>query len=72
MGQLCIVKGLSGIDQQFIHYLHPLAILVLLSFNEFYYKILLQIVHVCESSSDTCNLFTIIYFNSINLPPSYL
>ena len=30
LGQLCFVKGLSGIDQQFIHYLHPLAILLIL------------------------------------------
>ena len=31
LGQLCLTKGLSGIDQQFIHYLHPFAILLLLS-----------------------------------------
>ena len=31
LGQLCFVKGLSGIDQQFIHYLHPLAILLMLA-----------------------------------------
>ena len=30
LGQLCVVKGLSGIDQQFIHYLHPFAILLVL------------------------------------------
>ena len=30
LGKLCLVKGLSGIDQLFIHYAHPLAILVLL------------------------------------------
>ena len=30
LGPLCFVKGLSGIDQQFIHYLHPLAVLLLL------------------------------------------
>jgi len=30
LGQLCFVKGLSGIDQQFIHYIHPLAILLIL------------------------------------------
>ena len=31
LGRLCFVKGLSGIDQQFIHYLHPLAILLMLA-----------------------------------------
>ena len=30
IGQLCVVKGLSGIDQQFIHYLHPFAVLLVL------------------------------------------
>ena len=30
LGQLCIVKGLSGIDQQFLHYVHPFAIISLL------------------------------------------
>ena len=30
LGELCFVKGLSGIDQQFIHYIHPLAVLVIL------------------------------------------
>ena len=31
LGRLCFVKGLSGIDQQFIHYLHPLAIILMLA-----------------------------------------
>ena len=26
LGQLCLYKGMSGIDQQFIHYIHPTAI----------------------------------------------
>ena len=26
MGQLCFIEGMSGIDQQFIHYMHPLVI----------------------------------------------
>ena len=30
LGSLCLVKGLSGIDQQFIHYVHPFAIALLL------------------------------------------
>ena len=30
LGQLCFVNGLSGIDQQFIHYMHPFAILLIL------------------------------------------
>ena len=30
LGMLCFVKGLRGIDQQFIHYVHPLAISSLL------------------------------------------
>ena len=25
LGMLCLVKGLKGIDQQFIHYVHPLG-----------------------------------------------
>ena len=29
-GQLCLVRGLSGIDQQFIHYTHALAVLSML------------------------------------------
>ena len=30
LGELCLSTGLSGIDQQFIHYIHPLAIIVIL------------------------------------------
>ena len=30
IGQLCVVKGLSAIDQQFIHYLHSFAVLLVL------------------------------------------
>ena len=30
LGQLCLAKGMSGIDQQFIHYVHPLAVTVIL------------------------------------------
>ena len=30
LGQLCFVKNLSGIDQHFIHYVHPLAVTVIL------------------------------------------
>ena len=29
-GQLCLVQGLSGIDQQFIHYTHAVAVLLML------------------------------------------
>ena len=29
LGRLCFVEGMSGIDQQFIHYLHPLAVLLI-------------------------------------------
>ena len=39
LGQLCLVKGLSGIDQQFIHYLHPFAVLLLLSLISFSTKL---------------------------------
>ena len=39
LGQFCLVKGLSGIDQQFIHYLHPFAILLLLSLISFSTKL---------------------------------
>ena len=30
LGELCVVTGLSGIDQQFIHYIHPLAVILIL------------------------------------------
>ena len=30
LGQLCLFKNTSGIDQQFIHYIHPLAVSVIL------------------------------------------
>ena len=30
LGQLCLVRNMSGIDQQFIHYIHPLVILLIL------------------------------------------
>ena len=26
LGHMCLVQGMSGIDQQFLHYLHPLAV----------------------------------------------
>ena len=29
--QLCLVQNMSGIDQQFIHYVHPLAVTIVLS-----------------------------------------
>ena len=31
LGQLCLVQNMSGIDQQFIHYVHPLAVTIILS-----------------------------------------
>ena len=30
LGQFCFIRHMSGIDQQFIHYLHPLAVLLIL------------------------------------------
>ena len=30
LGKLCLVKGISGNDQQFIHYIHPLALAFIL------------------------------------------
>ena len=30
LGELCLTTGMSGIDQQFIHYIHPSAVLFLL------------------------------------------
>ena len=30
LGKFCLVKGISGIDQQFIHYVHPLAVAFIL------------------------------------------
>jgi len=32
LGQLCFVKNMSGIDQQFIHYVHPLAVTITVGF----------------------------------------
>jgi len=29
LGQLCLVKNMSGIDQQVIHYVHPLAVMII-------------------------------------------
>ena len=31
LGQFCLVQGMSGIDQQLIHYIHPLAIVFILA-----------------------------------------
>ena len=30
LGQLCLVKGMSGIDQQFLHFVHPFAVSLIL------------------------------------------
>ena len=30
LGQLCLVRNMSGIDQQFIHYMHPLAVSIII------------------------------------------
>ena len=30
LGQLCLTTGMSGIDQQFIHYVHPAAIILII------------------------------------------
>ena len=30
LGELCLTTGMSGIDQQFIHYVHPLAVIMIL------------------------------------------
>ena len=30
LGQLCLARNMSGIDQQFIHYIHPVAIVLFL------------------------------------------
>ena len=30
LGRLCLVKNMSGIDQQFIHYVHPAVVLFIL------------------------------------------
>jgi len=30
LGQLCLVTNMSGIDQQFIHYVHPLAVAIII------------------------------------------
>ncbi|XP_065914553.1 putative leucine-rich repeat-containing protein DDB_G0281931 [Dysidea avara] len=28
LGQLCLVKSMTGIDQEFLHYVHPLAVII--------------------------------------------
>ena len=30
LGEICLTTGMSGIDQQFIHYIHPLAVVLIL------------------------------------------
>ena len=30
LGQLCLIKNMSGIDQQFIHYVHPVVVFLFL------------------------------------------
>ena len=30
LGELCLTTGMSGIDQQFIHYIHPLAVILVI------------------------------------------
>ena len=30
LGELCLISGMSGIDQQFIHYIHPTAVITIL------------------------------------------
>ena len=29
LGHFCLVQGMGGIDQQFVHYIHPLAVLLI-------------------------------------------
>ena len=31
LGQLCLLKNISGIDQEFIHYVHPLAVTIIVA-----------------------------------------
>ena len=31
LGELCLTTGMSGIDQQFIHYIHPTAVILILA-----------------------------------------
>ena len=30
LGELCLTTGMSGIDQQFIHYIHPAAVVLII------------------------------------------
>ena len=30
LGELCLTTGMSGIDQQFIHYIHPSVVILIL------------------------------------------
>ena len=43
LGELCLSAGLSGIDQQFIHYIHPLAIIVILGIISLLARISLRV-----------------------------
>ena len=56
LGRLCFVEGMSGINQHFIHYLHPLAVLVIVSLlsistrflSDYHYFISRAVIHaVC-------------------------
>ena len=48
LGSLCLVKGLSGIDQQVIHYIHPVAIALLLF-------LIPKLAKCCDRVSDILN-----------------
>ena len=48
LGSLCLAKGLSGIDQQVIHYVHPFAILLLL-------LLIPKVAKCCKSLSSILN-----------------
>jgi len=58
LGTLCLFKGLSGIDQEFIHYVHPVAILLLLF-------VIPKVINGFTSIFNKINRFTSI-FNKIN------
>ena len=48
LGTLCLAKGLNGIDQQFIHYVHPFAMSLLL-------LLIPKVAKYCRPLTDTLN-----------------
>ena len=49
LGQLCLVTNTSGIDQQFIHYAHPLAVSIIIGCSNLHIsKNIIQVFIICD------------------------